>query len=58
MKKYILLIATIALLAGCSVFGTKKDLPPNDVKTSDEIKSSPCACEPIPFDNQKYKWIS
>jgi hypothetical protein len=30
---------------------------PQDASGSDEMKISPCACNPVPFDEQGFTWL-
>lgn len=52
-----LLSSLILAVAACSV---KKDveLPTNSSTGSDEMKSSPCACEGLDFNSRGFEWLS
>lgn len=50
-----------AVLAGtigaCSV-NKQVELPTNNSSGSDEMKASPCACQPLDFNSRGYEWAS
>ncbi|WP_341702088.1 hypothetical protein [Ferrovibrio sp.] len=52
-----LLSSLVLAVAACSV---KRDveLPSNSSTGSDEMKSSPCACERLDFNSGGFEWLS
>lgn len=53
--KHILLLAVALLLAAC---GSVFEMPENNGgNAADEMKLSPCACDPIPFNGGGFRWV-
>lgn len=51
--KRLLSVCLLALaVAGCAA----REMP-QDATGSDEMKISPCACNPVPFEEQGYSWL-
>jgi hypothetical protein len=49
-----LVVLCLLLLSGCALSG-EREIPANGSGT-DEMKKSPCACLPVPFDGKGYTW--
>lgn len=56
MKRLILVVSLAVALSGCAV--TKKDVEmPKEGTGTDEMKKSPCACQPIEFNSGGFEWV-
>jgi uncharacterized protein YceK len=56
MKRLILVVSLVVVLSGCAV--TKKDVEmPKEGTGTDEMKKSPCACQPIEFNSGGFEWV-
>lgn len=56
MKRLILVVSLSIALSGCAV--TKKDVEmPKEGTGTDEMKKSPCACQPIEFNSGGFEWV-
>ncbi|MBR9817298.1 MAG: lipoprotein [Rhodospirillales bacterium] len=56
MKRLIIVFSAVVLLAGCAVTGKEVEMPKEGTGT-DEMKKSPCVCEPIPFNSGGFEWV-
>lgn len=45
-------VLALSLLSGCAVL----EMPEND-QGNHPMKPSPCACDPIPYNSEGYKWL-
>ena len=56
MKRLIFVVSLAVALSGCAV--TKKDVEmPKEGTGTDEMKKSPCACQPIEFNSGGFEWV-
>ncbi|MDP2699932.1 membrane lipoprotein lipid attachment site-containing protein [Thalassospira sp.] len=55
MKKLIIAFTAVVLLSGC-VTGKDVELPKEGTGT-DEMKKSPCVCDPIQFNSGGFEWV-
>lgn len=56
MKRLIVVFSAVVLLTGCAVSGKEVEMPKEGTGT-DEMKKSPCVCEPIPFNSGGFEWV-
>lgn len=53
---WISIAAAVLALSGCSTQSV--ELPTNAGDGSDEMKSSPCACQELEYDSRGFEWVS
>lgn len=51
--KLLTVVTLVLTLAACAA---PREMPRNGNGT-DEMKLSPCACDPIPFNSEGYRWV-
>ena len=55
MTRLLALALAGVLLAACAA-GNGTEMPSNSGSGSDKMRSSPCACAPVEFDGQVFRW--
>jgi len=55
MTRLLALALAGVFLAACAA-GNGTEMPSNSGSGSDKMRSSPCACAPVEFDGQVFRW--
>jgi hypothetical protein len=56
MCRLFLTFSLVVFLGGCAVTGKDVEMPVEGTGT-DEIKQSPCVCDPVPFNSGGFEWV-
>lgn len=56
MMRLIPMLCLVVLLTGCAGIASDREIPKDGTGT-DEMKLSPCVCDPVEFNSEGFTWL-
>ncbi|WP_142850710.1 hypothetical protein [Telmatospirillum sp. J64-1] len=58
LRPIVTALLLVVTLSGCGLMSAEREMPKNSGAGTDEMKLSPCACQPLDYDGRGYQWVS